>query len=104
MCGKLRVCLVFNLSQLVGGPSAIKKKKKTYGKSEQQFYFFTPRMCGQCDFRNQTLFFSQRRTVGIRQLQSVCSLILRSKWQANKKHVVIAFRCFFVSLITGMRK
>lgn len=28
MCGKLRVCLVFNLSQLVGGPSAIKKKKK----------------------------------------------------------------------------
>lgn len=29
---------VFNLSQLVGGPIAV----KTYGKSEQQFYFLLP--------------------------------------------------------------
>lgn len=42
MCGKLRVCLVFNLSQLVGGPSAIKKKKKPMAKVNSNSTFLLP--------------------------------------------------------------
>ncbi len=40
----MSVCLVFNLSQLVGGPMAIKSMAKVNSNST-----FTPRICGECD-------------------------------------------------------